>query len=125
MKKKRPVKKGDTVVIDFLGKVDGVAFEGGEAKGHNLKIGSNSFIPGFEDGLIGCEIGKKIDIKVTFPKDYQVVKLAGKAAVFETKINEIKEDVDLIINDDFAKTLGMEDLKALKKSCVRTINKTT
>ena len=123
IEKKRPVKKGDTVVIDFLGKVDGVAFEGGEAKGHNLKIGSNSFIPGFEDGLIGCEIGKKIDIKVTFPKDYQAVKLAGKAAVFETKINEIKEDVDLTINDDFAKTLGMEDLKALKKAVSEQLTK--
>ena len=67
--KDRPTKKGDTVVIDFLGKVDGVAFEGGEAKDHNLKLGSNSFIPGFEYGLLGCKVGKKVNVNVTFPDD--------------------------------------------------------
>jgi len=114
--KNRPAKKGDTVVIDFLGKVDDVPFEGGEAKGHNLKLGSNSFIPGFEDGLLGSEVGKKLYIKVTFPEDYQAKNLAGKKAVFETTVNEIKEDVELLINDEFAKTLGMEDLKSLKSA---------
>ena len=114
--KDRPTKKGDTVVIDFIGKVDDKPFEGGEAKGHNLKLGSNSFIPGFEDGLIGAIKGKTTSVKVTFPKDYQAKNLAGKDAVFEVKINEIKEDVEVIINDDFAKTLGMNDLNALKKA---------
>ena len=120
---KRPAKTGDTVVIDFLGKIDDVPFEGGEAKGHNLKLGSNSFIPGFEDGLVGCSIGKKVNINVTFPEDYQASNLAGKNAVFETIINEIKEDNDLLINDDFAKNLGMEDLNALKKAVSEQMNK--
>jgi len=120
---KRPAKSGDTVVIDFLGKIDDVPFEGGEAKGHNLKLGSNSFIPGFEDGLVGCSIGKKVNINVTFPEDYQASNLAGKNAVFETIINEIKEDNDLLINDDFAKNLGMEDLIALKKAVSEQMNK--
>jgi len=120
---KRPAKTGDTVVIDFLGKIDDVPFEGGEAKGHNLKLGSNSFIPGFEDGLVGCSIGKKVNINVTFPEDYQASNLAGKNAVFETTINEIKEDNDLLINDDFAKNLGMEDINALKKAVSEQMNK--
>ena len=123
IKKDRSAKKGDTVVIDFLGKVDGVPFEGGEAKGHNLKLGSNSFIPGFEDGLIGSKVGKKVSVNVTFPRDYQAKNLAGKKAIFETTINEIKEDVELVINDDFAKTLGMADLKALKSAVADQITK--
>jgi trigger factor len=116
IKKVRAAKVGDTVVIDFSGTVNGKPFDGGEAKGHNLKLGSNTFIPGFEDGLIGAYRGKKIDVKVTFPEDYQAKNLAGKIANFETTINEIKEDVDIKIDDSFAKTLGMEDLKALKKA---------
>ena len=123
IEKARPAKNGDTVVIDFLGKVDGIAFDGGEAKGHNLKLGSNSFIPGFEDGLLGCEVGKKVNVEVTFPEDYQAKNLAGKKAVFETIINEIKEDVELVINDEFAKTLGMEDLKSLKSAVSDQITK--
>ena len=123
IKKARAAKFGDTVVIDFLGTVDGKKFEGGEAKGHNLKLGSNSFIPGFEDGLVGALLGKTIDIKVTFPEDYQPKKLAGKKANFETKINEIKEDVDVKIDDEFAKTLGMEDLNALQKAVSEQMGK--
>ena len=123
IKKNRPAKKGDTVVIDFLGKVDGIPFEGGEAKGHNLKLGSNSFIPGFEDGLLGSEVGKKLNVNVTFPEDYQAKNLAGKKAVFETIVNEIKEDVELVINNEFAKTLGMEDLKSLKSAVSDQITK--
>ncbi len=123
IKKDRSAKKGDTVVINFLGKVDGIPFEGGEAKGHNLKLGSNSFIPGFEDGLIGSKVGKKVNVNVTFPKDYQAKNLAGKKAIFETTINEIREDVELVINDEFAKTLGMTDLKALKSAVADQITK--
>ena len=123
IKKDRSAKIGDTVVIDFLGKVDGIPFEGGEAKGHNLKLGSNSFIPGFEDGLVGSKVGKKVSVAVTFPEDYQAKNLAGKKAIFETTINEIKEDVELVINDEFAKTLGMADLKALKSAVADQITK--
>ena len=123
IKKNRPAKTGDTLVIDFLGKVDGAPFEGGEAKGHNLKLGSNSFIPGFEDGLIGAIKDKPISIKVTFPEDYQAKNLAGKEAIFDTTVSEIKEDTDLIINDEFAKTLGMESLELLKKAVSEQMKK--
>ena len=121
--KDRPAKKGDTLVIDFIGRIDGEPFEGGEAKGHNLKLGSNTFIPGFEDSLIGSLKGKTTQVNVTFPKDYQAKKLAGKDAIFETKINEIKEDVEVKIDDEFAKTLGMNDLEALKKAVSEQISK--
>ena len=121
--KERPAKKGDTLVIDFIGKVNGEPFEGGEAKGHNLKLGSNTFIPGFEDALIGSVEGKTTQVKVTFPKDYQANNLAGKNAVFETKVNEIREDVEVKINDDFAKTLGMNDLETLRKAVSEQISK--
>ena len=123
IKKNRPAKIGDTLVIDFLGKVDGAPFEGGEAKGHNLKLGSNSFIPGFEDGLIGAIKDKPISIKVTFPEDYQAKNLAGKEAIFDTTVTEIKEDADLVINDEFAKTLGMESLELLKKAVSEQMKK--
>ena len=123
IKKNRAAKLGDTLVIDFLGKVDDVAFEGGEAKGHNLKLGSNSFIPGFEDGLVGAIKDKTIFVKVTFPLDYQAKNLAGKEAVFETTVNEIREDAKLEINDEFAKTLGMESLEALKNAVAEQLKK--
>ena len=123
VKKNRAAKLGDTLVIDFLGKVDDVAFEGGEAKGHNLKLGSNSFIPGFEDGLVGAIKDKTIFVKVTFPLDYQAKNLAGKEAVFETTVNEIREDAKLEINDEFAKTLGMESLEALKNAVSEQLKK--
>ncbi len=121
--KDRPAKKGDTVVIDFIGKVDGKPFEGGEAKGHNLKLGSNAFIPGFEDSLIGAIKGKTKQVKVTFPNDYQAKTLAGKDAIFETKVNQIKEDVEVKLDDEFAKTLGMNDLDSLKKGVSEQISK--
>ena len=121
--KDRPAKKGDTLIIDFIGKIDDQPFEGGEAKGHNLKLGSNTFIPGFEDALIGSSQGKITNVKVTFPKDYQAKDLAGKDAIFETKVNEIKEDVEIKIDDEFAKTLGMNDLEALKKAVSEQISK--
>ena len=123
VKKNRAAKLGDTLVIDFLGKVDDVAFEGGEAKGHNLKLGSNSFIPGFEDGLVGALKDKTIFVKVTFPLDYQAKNLAGKEAIFETTVNEIREDAKLEINDEFAKTLGMESLEALKNAVSEQLKK--
>ncbi|MGB2304443.1 MAG: trigger factor, partial [Candidatus Puniceispirillales bacterium] len=112
--KPRAVKSGDTVVIDFIGRVDGEAFEGGSAEGHQLKIGSNSFIPGFEDGLIGASADTTIDVNVTFPDEYPAEHLAGKASVFEVKVTEIREDDDIKLDDEFAKTFGMDDLAALK-----------
>jgi len=112
--KPRAVKSGDTVVINFIGRIDGEAFEGGSADGHQLKIGSNSFIPGFEEGLIGAKSDTTIDVKVPFPADYPTAHLAGKDSIFEVKIVEIREDDDVKIDDEFAKTFGMDDLAALK-----------
>ncbi len=84
------VAEGDTANIDYVGKKDGVAFEGGTANGYDLEIGSNSFIDGFEDGLIGVEIGSTVDLNLTFPKGYQNEELAGKAVVFTVKVNYVK-----------------------------------
>ncbi|MDC3095772.1 trigger factor [Alphaproteobacteria bacterium] len=116
IKKERKTKLNDTVVIDFEGKINNEVFEGGSAKGHNLKIGSNSFIPGFEDKLIGKSSGQNFDIDLNFPKDYQAKELAGKKVIFNVTINEIREDIKTEINNDFAKSLGLDNLEALKKS---------
>ena len=110
----RPAATGDVVVIDFEGKIDGVAFEGGAGTGIRLELGSNQFIPGFEEQLVGKEIGKQTDVKVSFPDDYGVDDLAGKEAVFDCTIQEIHEGVEVAIDDDFAKSLGMEDLNTLR-----------
>lgn len=93
---------GDTVNINYLGTVDGVPFEGGAAEGHNLKLGSGMFIPGFEDQLVGIKAGEERDVNVTFPEDY-VENLAGKAAVFAVKCNEVKEEQLPEVDDEFAK----------------------
>ena len=114
--KDRKTKLNDTVVIDFEGKINNEVFEGGAAKGHHLKIGSNSFIPGFEDKLIGKSSGQNLDIDLSFPEDYQAKELAGKKVIFNVTINEIREDIKTEINDDFAKSLGLENLESLKKS---------
>ena len=87
----RPVEKGDTTVIDFEGFVDGVAFDGGKAEGHELEIGSNTFIPGFEDQIIGMKMDEEKDINVKFPDEYFSKDLAGKDATFKVKLHEIKE----------------------------------
>ncbi|ETO40030.1 Cell division trigger factor [Fructilactobacillus florum 8D] len=105
-------KKGDTVTIDFKGTVDGKAFEGGEATNYSLELGSGSFIPGFEDQLIGKKAGDDVDVKVTFPEDYQQKDLAGKAAVFATKVHEVKEKQLPQLDDDFAKDVD-EDVDTL------------
>lgn len=98
----RPVKDGDMTVIDFEGFVDGVAFEGGKGSDYPLTIGSGAFIPGFEEALIGAEIGKETDVNVTFPEDYQAAELAGKAAVFKCTVKEIKEKELPELDDEFA-----------------------
>lgn len=98
----RPIENGDTVNIDFEGSINGVPFNGGDAKGYTLVIGSGSFIPGFEDQLIGTNINDEVDVNVTFPEDYHSEELKGQAAVFKVKINEIKLKQLPEINDEFA-----------------------
>jgi len=109
-------KKDDAVLIDFVGRVDGEAFDGGTMEGHQLVLGSGSFIPGFEDQLIGAKAGDKLDVTVTFPEDYQAADLAGKEAVFETEVHEVQGAKDVELDDDFAKNFGMDDLAALKEA---------
>ena len=113
----RPVEKGDITIIDFEGSVDGVKFEGGKAEGHELEIGSGSFIPGFEDQIIGMKIDEERDIKVKFPDDYFSEDLKGKDAVFKVKLHEIKKKELPEINDEFAKDASeFETLEELKNS---------
>ncbi|SFR51719.1 trigger factor [Litoreibacter janthinus] len=113
-KKGAKSKDGDQVTIDFLGKVDGEAFEGGAAEDYPLVLGSNSFIPGFEGQLVGAKVGDDVEVKVDFPAEYQAEHLAGKAAVFECKIKAVKEPKAAEINDELAKQFGAEDLASLK-----------
>ena len=113
-KKGSKAKDGDQVVIDFVGKVDGEAFEGGSAEDYPLVLGSNSFIPGFEAGLVGVKAGEEKDVDVTFPENYGAENLAGKAAVFTCTVKAVKEPKAAEINDDLAKQFGAEDLAALK-----------
>ena len=111
----RAVKDGDTVSLDFEGFVDGVAFEGGKGENHPLTIGSGAFIPGFEEQLVGTEIGADVEVNVTFPEDYHADNLAGKAAVFKCKVNEIKEKQLPEVDDEFASEVSAFDtLEAYK-----------
>ena len=109
--KEGAAENGDTVVIDFVGSVDGVEFDGGKGENHSLELGSGQFIPGFEDQLVGAKAGDEVEVKVTFPEDYQATDLAGKAAVFVTKVNEVKA-----LDDELAKDLDdeVETLDELK-----------
>jgi trigger factor len=107
-------KDGDQITFDFLGKVDGEAFDGGAAEDYPLVLGSNSFIPGFEEQLVGAKTGEEKDVSVTFPDDYQAEHLAGKEAVFSCTIKDVKKPVAAKIDDDLAKKFGAEDLAALK-----------
>ncbi|MCI8384647.1 MAG: trigger factor [Clostridia bacterium] len=112
----RPVEKGDITTIDFEGFVDGKAFEGGKAEGHELEIGSNTFIPGFEDQIIGMKINEEKEIKVTFPEEYFSKELAGKDATFKVKVHEIKKKELPKLDDEFAKDVSEFDtLKELKE----------
>ena len=115
----RPVQNGDMVKLDFDGSVDGVPFDGGKAENYDLTIGSGSFIPGFEDQLIGAEIGKEVDVKVTFPEDYQATELAGKEAVFKCKVNAIKVKELPEADDDFAQDVSEFDTMAEYKEDVK------
>lgn len=113
---KRKAKKGDTVVLDFEGFKDGVPFEGGKAEGYSLKLGSNSFIPGFEDKLVGVKSEEERDLELTFPADYQAEELAGKDVVFHVKVHEVKALELPAIDDEFAKDVSeFETLAELRK----------
>ena len=113
----RAVEKGDITTIDFVGSVDGVEFEGGKAENHELEIGSNTFIPGFEDQIIGMKIDEEKDINVKFPDEYFSKDLAGKDATFKVKLHEIKKKELPELNDEFAKdTSEFDTLEELKKS---------
>ena len=116
IKKKRKSKTGDTLGIDFEGKMNNTPFEGGAGKGHHLSLGSQSFIPGFEEGLVEKEVGSETKLNLSFPQDYGMEKLSGKKVTFDVKIHEIREASAVLINDDFAKGLGMSSLKDLKKA---------
>ena len=105
---------GDQVTFDFLGKVDGEAFEGGASEDFPLELGSGQFIPGFEEGLVGVKVGDEKDVEVTFPEDYQAEHLAGKAAIFACKVKAVKFPTEAEIDDEMAKQFGAEDLEALK-----------
>ncbi|AYW48657.1 trigger factor [Tetragenococcus osmophilus] len=108
IKEDEPAANGDTVVIDFEGFVDGEAFEGGQAENHSLELGSNSFIPGFEEQLVGAKAGDNLDVTVTFPEDYQAEDLAGKEAVFKVTVHEVKEKELPELDDELAKDLDDE-----------------
>ena len=114
--KEGAAENGDTVVIDFVGSVDGVEFDGGKGENHSLELGSGQFIPGFEDQLVGAKAGDEVEVKVTFPEDYQAADLAGKAAVFVTKVNEVKAKEVPAFDDELAKDLDdeVETLDELK-----------
>ena len=113
-KKGSKAKDGDQVVMDFVGKVDGEAFDGGSAEDYPLVLGSNSFIPGFEEQLVGVKEGEEKAVIVSFPEDYQAENLKGKEAVFDCTIKEVKQPVAAEINDELAKKFGADDLAALK-----------
>ncbi|MGJ3782721.1 trigger factor, partial [Lactiplantibacillus plantarum] len=117
LKEDQPAAKGDTVVIDFKGFVDGEPFEGGESENYSLELGSNSFIPGFEDQLVGVKAGDETEVKVTFPKDYQAEDLQDKEATFKVTVHEVKTKELPELDDEFAKDVDedvdtLEELKA-------------
>ena len=106
-------KEGDAVVMDFVGKIDGEAFEGGSAEQQTLVLGSGQFIPGFEDQLVGVKAGEEKEVTVTFPEEYGAEHLAGKEAVFEVKVHEVRAPKTADVDDEFAKGLGLESLEQL------------
>ena len=123
---KRAAKLTDEVIIDFVGKKDGKAFEGGSAKDYRLGLGSGTFIPGFEDGIVGHEPGDKFELELTFPKDYGVKDLAGAKTTFEVLLKQVNEVVKPEINDELAKKVGpFEDVTALKEDIKKNLSAQT
>ena len=119
----RPIQKGEVAVIDFVGRVEGQEFPGGAAKGHHLELGSNQFVAGFEDQIIGHKVGDTFDVKITFPKEYGNDKLAGKDAVFSVTLQEIHEQLAAAVDEEFAKAMGFDDVPGLKKSVGEQISR--
>ncbi len=113
---------GDQLTIDFLGKLDGEPFEGGAAEDADLVIGSNRFIPGFEEQLKGAKVGEEKTIEVTFPEDYQAKNLAGKLATFDVTVKAIKSEAPAVVDEDFAKRIGLESLDKLKELLRNNLN---
>jgi len=105
---------GDLVIMDFVGKVDGVAFDGGTGEGMSVELGSGRLIPGFEDQLVGVKAGEERTLDVTFPDDYNVETLKGKPATFEVKVTEVKTSRETVVDEEFAKNLGLEGLEQLR-----------
>ena len=110
----RAAANGDVLVTDFVGRIDGTPFEGGTAQGASIELGSGSFIPGFEEQLIGVKAGETKELKVTFPKEYQAAELAGKDAVFEVKVTELRRKIIPELTEDFAKSVGAESIEAMR-----------
>ena len=120
----RPVENGDIAVIDFEGFVDGIAFPGGKGENYDLEIGSGSFIPGFEEQLVGAAIGAAVDVNVTFPEEYHAADLAGKAAIFKVKVHEIKKKELPELDDDFASEVSeFETFEEYKNSIKERLEK--
>jgi len=119
----RATEKGDVVVIDFTGRIDGQEFPGGAAKDYQLELGSNEMIPGFEDQLIGKKVGSTVEVKVTFPKEYGATNLAGKDAVFTVPIKEIHKKLPVTVDDAYAKAMGFDDVGGLRKSVGEQMNR--
>ncbi len=119
----RAARKGDALLIDFVGKIDGEPFEGGASTDHLLELGSNAFIEGFEDQLIGAKAGEHREVRLTFPEDYPAEHLAGKEAVFEVDIKEIQEPQEIAPDDAFAQSLGFADLASLRQAIKEQIER--
>ena len=119
--KSRKAQSGDVLVIDFVGKIDGEEFPGGAAEDHHLELGSSSFIEGFEDQLIGLKPGDHAEVNVTFPEQYVNDQLAGKPAVFEVDVKEIRERVAVPVDEEFAKMLGLESLEKLREAVTESL----
>ena len=114
VKRARRAKQGDALVIDFVGKIDGVAFDGGTSTDHLIELGSNALVPGFEDQLVGAKPGDSVDVEVTFPEEYPTADLAGKIAAFHVDVKELRKVVPAIADDDFAKEHGFADLADMR-----------
>ncbi|WP_205271652.1 trigger factor [Lactococcus taiwanensis] len=124
--KESAAENGDTVVIDFVGSIDGVEFEGGKGSNHSLELGSGQFIPGFEEQLVGTKAGDEVEVKVTFPENYQAEDLAGKEAIFATKVNEVKAKELPELDDELAKDIDeeVETLDELKAKFRKELEET-
>ena len=119
----RPAVDGDILTIDFVGSVDGEEFPGGQADAYDLELGAGSFIPGFEEQLVGASAGDEREVNVTFPEEYGAENLAGKAAVFKVKVHGLKEKAEPTIDDELAKRVGVDDLVTLKTQIAERISK--